>query len=270
MLNSKQYRLLDVGGTYIKCADGRQVPVSSDGNREVIAAAFKKAIGPTEGLKGIGVAIPGPFDFQGGVFHMEHKFASVKELSFRELAQVPENIELRFHHDVNALLLGAVRLLRLKNAALVTLGTGLGFTYALDGKVQYNEKGSPARNLWNLPYGKGILEDVISARGIRIAYARKTGDAGQSAYTIAKLAYAGVIPALEVYDNVGTLLGQALQEVLQDISLDTLLIGGQIAKSLSLMIRPLQNTLEGISILPAPGGAVFEGLSSLFESQTVK
>lgn len=265
MLSSKEYRLLDVGGTFIKCADGRQVPISSEGNREVITAAFRKAIGPTEGLKGIGIAIPGPFDFRNGVFHMEHKFAAVKELSFRELAQVPEEVELRFHHDVNALLLGCIRMLGLKNAALVTLGTGLGFTYCLDGKVQYNEKGSPARNLWDQPCQGGILEDVISARGIRIAYARKTGNAGESAYTIAKRAYAGDVPAMEVYDNVGTLLGGGLAEVLRDVNLDTLLVGGQIAKSLSLMMRPLQNALEGVNILQAPEGAVFEGLSSLFE-----
>lgn len=268
MLNSKEYRLLDVGGTYIKCADGSQVPISSEGSREVIVASFKKAIGPTAGLKGIGIAIPGPFDFQKGIFHMEHKFAAVKEESFQTLAEVPDTIELRFHHDVNTVLLGAIRMLGLKNAALVTLGTGLGFTYCIDGKVQYNELGSPARHLWNLPYGKGILEDVISARGIRIAYARKTGDGSQSAYTIAKRAYAGQVEALEVYDRVGLLLGQALQEVMEDIRLDTLLVGGQIAKSLSLMMRPLQNALEGVSILQAPQGAVFEGLASLFENPT--
>ena len=47
----------------------------------------------------------------------------------------------------------------------------------------------------------------------------------------------------------------------------TLLVGGQIANSLSLMLRPLQNRLEGIRILPVPEGAVFEGLSTLFENE---
>ena len=43
-------------------------------------------------------------------------------------------------------------------------------------------------------------------------------------------------------------------------------MGGQIAKSLSLMLRPLQNRLEKVRILPVPERAVFEGLSSLFEN----
>ena len=269
MLNSKAYRLLDVGGTFVKCADGRQVPIPSDGSREEIAAALAKAVGPLDGVKGIGVAIPGPFDYREGVFRMEHKFAAVKDLTFRTLACVPEGIPLRFGHDVNTLLLCSVRMLGLKNAAVVTLGTGLGFSYYTDGKVHVNEKGSPARNLWNLPYGEGILEDVISARGIRNAYREKTGDGSQSAYTVAKLAFGGDIPALEVYDHVGSVLGEFLKDTLPDIRTDTLLVGGQISKSLSLMLRPLQNALEGIAILPVPEGAVFEGLSALLEPTTV-
>ena len=58
--------LLDVGGTYIKCTDGRQIPANSDGDRVAIASALRKAIGPAKGLKGIGVAIPGPFDYNEG------------------------------------------------------------------------------------------------------------------------------------------------------------------------------------------------------------
>ena len=67
---SSAYRLLDVGGTFVKCADGRQVPIPSDGSRDIIAAALTEAIGPVEGLKGVGIAIPGPFDYTQGIFHV--------------------------------------------------------------------------------------------------------------------------------------------------------------------------------------------------------
>ena len=265
---SSAYRLLDVGGTFIKCADGRQVPVPSDGSREAIAAALAGAVGPAEGLKGVGIAIPGPFDYAHGVFLMKHKFSAVYGCSFRELACLPESVELKCHHDVNAMLLGAVRLLGLEagNTALVTLGTGLGFAYTVDGQVQYNEMGSPARSLWNLPVeGGGILEDRISARGIRAAYVRLTGNDRLSVQAIAQRAYAGEEPALEVFSDLGDRLGEALAGLAGELDIDTLLMGGQIAKSLSLMLRPLQNRLEGIRILPVPEGAVFEGLSTLFD-----
>ena len=270
MSYSSAYSLLDVGGSFIKCADGRQVPILSDGSREEIAAALKEAIGPTEGLEGVGVAIPGPFDYARGVFLMKHKFAGVYGVPFRELTELPESIALRFQHDVNALLLGSIRMLGLEkgNTALVTLGTGLGFAHAAGGQVQYNGMGSPARSLWNLPLeGGGILEDRISARGIRAAYARRTGDDTQSVYSIAQRAYAGEEAALEVFSDLGNRLGEALEGIVQELHTDRLLMGGQIAKSLSLMLRPLQNRLEGIRILPVPEGAVFEGISSLFENE---
>ena len=267
---SKEYCLLDVGGTFIKCADGRQVPIRSDGSRDEIASALKTALGPAEALKKVGVAIPGPFDYAQGIFLMKHKFSSVYGVAFRELAQLPETVDLKFHHDVNVLLRGAIRLLgrERENTALVTLGTGLGFAYAVDGQVQYNESGSPARNLWNLPLpGVGILEDRISARGVRAAYTGLTGDDTLSAHAIAQLAYRGDEPALEVFSELGDRLGEALEDIVQELQIDMLLMGGQVSKSLSLMLRPLQNRLEEVRILPVPEGAVFEGLSSLFENE---
>lgn len=260
--------LVDIGGTFIKRSDGRQFPISSDGSREVIAETIRRAIGPADGLDGIGVAIPGPFDFEKGIFLMDHKFAAVKGVSFRELVSIPDSVPLKFGHDVNTLLDGAVRMLALRhiNTALVTLGTGLGFAYALHGIVQRNAAGSPARSLWNLPWKEGILEDAVSARGIRIAYARKTGDGTQSAYSIANKAHDGDPTARDVYAHIGTLLGKALQEYVREQDIRMILFGGQIAQSLDLMMNPLQDTLPGIEMRHVPKNAVFEGLAGLFEN----
>ena len=263
------YRFLDVGGTFIKRADGTQVPTMSDKGREDIAAAIRKAIGPAEGLKGVGVAIPGPFDYAEGTFLMKHKFASVFGENFRTLAKLPESVEVKYLHDVNALLLGAVNMLGLKNGntALVTLGTGLGFSYTLDGSIQYGPGGSPLLSLWNTPapWG-GILEDRISARGICGEYRAMTGE-NRPAHAIARMAYASDPTAMRVYAGTGALLGEALREILRQLGTEVLLVGGQIAGSLSLMLAPLQEALPGISIMRAPEGAVFQGLAYLFENQ---
>lgn len=270
MLYSSEYRFLDVGGTFIKCDDGRMVPIHSNGSREAIAASLTDAIGPAEGLRGLGIAIPGPFDYANGVFWMKHKFSSVYGCSFRDLAGLPESVELRCHHDVNATLRGTIHLLGLerKNTALVTLGTGLGFAYAIDGKVQYNELGSPLRSLWNLPLeGGGILEDRISSRGIRESYTSLTGNDKLSVRGIAGRAFEGDESALKVFSDLGDQLGKALAGPVNELDIDTVFLGGQIAKSMSLMIEPLQSSLKGIRILPVPEGAVFEGLSTLFDNK---
>ena len=88
-----------------------------------------------------------------------------------------------------------------------------------------------------------------------------------SAQVIAQRAYGGEESALEVFSGLGDRLGEALEDIVRELHIDTLLMGGQISRSLSLMLRPLQNRLEGIRILPVPEGAVFEGLSSLFRNE---
>lgn len=254
--------LLDVGGSYIKCADGRKIPAASRGSREEISAALREAIGSAHR---IGVAIPGPFDYRNGIFLMKHKYEAVYGESFRELAGLGPEADIRFMHDVNAPLAGSMKILGLRDAAIVTLGTGLGFSYALDGDVKKNPAGSPAMSLWNSPWGGGILEDYASARAISSAYTRKTGKPSRSAYEAAKQADSGDIDAMEVYSDIGFVLGKALRPILDSLGIRTLLMGGQISKSIGLMIRPLKAELPGIEILNAPENAVFEGLKTLFE-----
>ena len=263
--------LLDVGGTFIKCSDGRQIPIPSGGPKEEIALALQQAIstpGTPGGSVDIGVAIPGPFDYREGIFLMKHKFASVYGMKFTDLVRLPEGANTKFIHDVNAVLEGAIKMLGLqdRNVALITIGTGLGFTYSEKGKVQYGPLLSPSRALYNVPYGDGILEDIVSARGIKDAYAKLTGLTTESALDIAKRAYNDEIEALEVYSGVGSALGDVLPEIFDELEIDTLLMGGQISKSLPLMLRPLANAIDGIRIANAPEGAVFEGIKSLFSN----
>lgn len=259
-------RLLDVGGTFIKCQDGRQIPVPSAGSREAVAAAFREAVGPVASLKGIGIAIPGPFDYRNGIFLMKHKYASVYGECFRDLAGVPENVPVKYLHDVNAPLLGIVKMagLESENVALVTLGTGLGFSYAVHGEVQCSESGGPSFGLWTRPWNGGILEDRISARGICSAYAALTGDSSLSAYDIACKAFAGEDAAVRTYSETGALLGGTLAVLAAELKLTTIFMGGQISKSLELMKQAMQEKMPVIKIEPAPDGAVFKGLESLF------
>lgn len=254
--------LLDVGGSYIKCADGRKIPAASRGSREEISAALREAIGDAER---IGIAIPGPFDFRNGIFLMKHKYEAVYGESFRELAGIGPGTDIRFMHDVNAPLAGALKMLGLKDAAIVTIGTGLGFSYALDGVIKENPAGSPAMSLWNTPWEGGILEDFVSARAVSSSYTRKTGKPCRSAYEASKMADAGDLTAMEVYSNMGFILGDALRPILDSLGIRTLLMGGQISKSIGLFIRPLQAGLPAVKILQAPENAVFEGLRTLFE-----
>lgn len=239
---------LDIGGTFIKCSDGRKVPMSSDGSAQEIAAALKEAIGPLNGLEAIGVCIPGPFDYRKGIFLMKHKFASVYGCSLRELAGIPDGIRIGYVHDVNAPLLGLLTMdasLRKGNVALVTLGTGLGFSYAVDGEIRMDEKLSPAKSLYNLPFREGVLEDYVSRRAILRFYGKPVeGDVKE----ISDRARAGEKEAIDAFLETGKAFAEGAAPLLRQLGIGTVLFGGQISKSFDLIAPSIRETLPDISI----------------------
>ena len=223
--------LLDVGGTFIKCNDGRSVPVDSDGDRDSIAASFREAVG--ENAVGVGVAMPGPFNYEKGIFLMKHKFAAVYGESFRAVAGIPDVVPVGYIHDVNAALRGALETdpsLKEGNVAMITLGTGLGFSVAENGRIATNAEGSPKYNLWNLPYGDSILEEYISRRGLRKRYK----DGSLDVQELAAKARRGNIDAAAAFRNAGADLSYGAQPLLEKLGIRQVLFGGQISRSLDL------------------------------------
>ena len=253
---------LDLGGSFIKCSDGRKVPVDSAGSREAVASAVREAVGPTGDLSSVRVCVPGPFDYKEGIFLMRHKFASVFGESFREVAGIPEEVETTFIHDVVAPLRGFLKMcpeLRQGTVALVTIGTGLGFSHAVDGVVALSERLSPAFSLYNLPFGGGILEDHVSRRGLLRHYkGRCRGDVEE----IAALARHGDGEAMDAFTAMAGAFAQCAGPHLKRLGITTLMFGGQISKAFDLMEGTLKEALPGMILREAKDydRAVLEGL----------
>lgn len=292
MTKSNRIVLLDVGGTFVKSALGvagkgavegtfMSTPVSSDGTAEEITDAFRTAVSAQirraaeEGyaIEAVCAAIPGPFDYKKGIFLMKHKFAAVYGVSFREILSdviVPDT-RLAFVHDVNGALLGALSVdpsLREGNVAMVTLGTGLGFTYAVDGKVQESQTGSPAKGLWNAPYMEGILEDYVSRRGILRLYAQQGGrlSEGEDVREISIRARNGETEALRTFSLVGEHLASGARQLVSDLNVRQIVFGGQISRSFDLMEKSILEGLpEDVAVKVSPDieGLVLVGAAAL-------
>ena len=252
--------LLDVGGTFIKCSDGREIPIDSAGTREDIASSLRAALGDAATAA---VAIPGPFDYEKGVFLMKHKFASVYGERFANLCG--SKASFLFMHDVNTMLLGEMTRGEGKGyrrVALVTLGTGLGFSMSIDGKILTNDLGSPKVLIWNLPYCDGILEDYASKRGFLRGYE------GITVKKLAEMAFAGDTAAIARFAEVGGILSKALAPIRAEYSIECLLFGGQISYSYSLFGKSLEEGLKGIKHIGPVSDvsrATFNGLETLIE-----
>lgn len=271
--------LLDVGGTFIKCNDGRCIPIDSDGRRASIVASLRDAVAPARDnpRMRIAVAIPGPFEYEKGIFRMKHKFASVFGERFSDLAglsevsnQMPGLPRFVYIHDVHAMLLGALQdpaLKAYRRVGLITLGTGLGFAVSVGGIPQCSPTGSPAYSIYKRPYKDGIAEDFVSKRGAMRAWCEVTGKRWPKNQTVKDIV---TTPEGEAaFALMGTRLAEVAAPMLKLLGIEYLLLGGQIAKSYHLMEESLCQGLGQLSALrhfgplPDMDTASFRGLASL-------
>lgn len=276
--------LLDVGGTFIKCSDGREVPIDSDGTREEIASSLREAL---SGAEMAAIAIPGPFRYADGTFLMKHKFAAVYGEKFADLVapegdcpkgasalflatagQLPSGAapRYRFIHDVNCMLLGEMvggAGKAYERVALVTLGTGLGFALSVDGEILCNALGSPRIVIYNRPFRDGILEDYVSKRGFL------RGWEGITVKELAQRAFEGDAAARERFRDRGSILASGLAPLLREYGIQCLLFGGQISRSYALMAQAVEEGLREVDSLQYVGPvsdmdhATFNGLRTL-------
>ena len=291
-MKSSRIVLLDVGGTFIKSSLGiagkgavegtfMSTPVSSNGTAEEITEAFRTAVSgqikraAEEGyaVEAVCAALPGPFDYKKGVFLMKHKFAAVYGVSFREILGdvIAPDTRLAFVHDVNGALLGALTVdasLNDGNVAMVTLGTGLGFTYSIDGKVQESETGSPAEGLWDAPYMGGILEEYVSRRGILRLYAEQGGKLaeGEDVKEVSLRARNGEEAALKAFSLAGSHLAAGASKLIADLGIRKIIFGGQISRSFDLMEKSIREGMpENVEIKASSDieGLVLVGAAAL-------
>ena len=254
--------LLDVGGTFIKCSDGREIPINSAGTRDEIAASLKEAVAHYDCIR---AAVPGPFYYADGRFLMKHKFASVYGERFQEIVGVED---CRFIHDVNCMLLGEMTGGNGKpygRVAMIALGTGLGFSMSIEGEILKNEIGSPKVSIFNSPYKDGVLEDYASKRGVWKLY----GDDSLSVREIAQRAVSGEQRAADAFGRMGGIIGEAIAPIMKEYGIECLLLGGQISRSWKLFAPAMEAEMRslGLELKISPisdfDNATFNGLKEL-------
>jgi len=274
-LSTTVYLIIDAGGTFLKSAiltsEGEFLPNSafivksvSDGTKDEILNAFNKIItkgvnyiGNKMKLGGIGVAFPGPFNILQTIPLMKHKFQSIYGLNLREcfyeMANTPHSIPIHFIHDANSVLVGELwkgQAQGFNNAAVVTLGTGLGFAMSRNGEVLCNEIGGPYLSIFKTPFKDGILEDYTAKRGFLKVYRELSRVSDKiTVAEIAALAEEGDLNALLTFIKVGEILSLSLHEILNDNQIECLLFSGQISKSFKFMEPALKEGFKNVSCL---------------------
>ncbi len=257
----------DIGGSHVSasvCFEGdyRLEPTvitshpeeqSSNAFVEVLHALGLKAAPDIHKVLGAELAMPGPFDYATGVSWMRHKMPYLYGVSLRDaLAQQFgwQPGQVRFLNDAAAHLLGEIgagAARGVHRAVSITLGTGVGSAFAVDGRIVTHGPGVPAGGeIWNLPYEGHIVEDFISTRAIQQNYLESTGEERE----VAEIASgANDDPAaVEVFTEFGRRLGVMLRELCSPFAPDVVVLGGGIARSAPLFLAVAQDQVKEIPI----------------------
>lgn len=142
-----------------------------------------------------------------------------------------------FLNDAHAFLLGEWRAGAARGerrCAGITLGTGVGSAFTVDGEIRRDGPGVPPQGRVDLLKWAGApLEDTVSRRAVLARY----GDPDADVRDVAARARDGDRRARRVLDEAFTALGTVLAPCLRDFRASALVVGGSMAQSWDL-VRP--------------------------------
>jgi glucokinase len=260
---------LDVGGTHVTAALVEtatwSVVTGSTCRRELDSQADADAIlggiigaalclGVDEGTPW-GIAMPGPFDYERGIgdFSGVGKFDALRGVdvaSRLRQAGIGTASNVYFLNDADAFGIGEFASGAARGharAICVTLGTGVGSAFLVDGEAVHHGPGVPPEGRLDLlQIEDRPLEETVSRAAIRGRYAAL---AGQSAGTpdvqgIAALAKAGNRVARQAVAEPSTALGRVLGPRVVAFGATVLVVGGAISVAWDLVSGPLRAGMD--------------------------
>jgi predicted NBD/HSP70 family sugar kinase/mannose-6-phosphate isomerase class I len=210
-------------------------------------------------LQGIGIAMPGPFDYKDGISLIKgvNKYNSLYGINIKEALKNQLNIDydlpVIFENDASCFGLGECisgQAKGFKKVIAITLGTGLGACFIEENKVLRDGDGVPKGGfLYNIPFKDGIAEDYISSRWVMETFKGITGES-LTVKEISIKAEANNKEAINIFLRLSENIAELLTPWIKSFQPDCLVIGGGIAQSSNVFL-PLKKSLQdksGISI----------------------
>jgi len=246
---------LDLGGSHastalIQCESPRKVSGFSFTNLDHSAPAEElldrlrllgmatiaaTGIAP-EKISGISIGVPNPFDYDSGISYMRHKYAGFYGMDMRSAIAKQFNMAsetITFVNDASAFLLGELAsgiATDSKRTIGITLGTGIGSAFAIEGNIVMEGPNVPSGGfIWDLPYQGMMVEDFISSRAIQERYRRITSQRLEVKEIAARAMHDP--HAADTFRQFGITLGRVLHSICGSFDPDMIVLGGGIARS---------------------------------------
>lgn len=228
---------------------------------------LRLGLSPSHQLRGIGIGAPNANYYRGTV----EKAVNLnwgKIVDFKGLIRRYYDVPVAITNDANIAAIGEMlfgNARGMKHFLVITVGTGLGSSIVVDGRVLYGYSGFAGEIGHSTvdPEGrpcrcgkKGCLETYVSATGlIKTALTLLTERQEPSplkvmsrdeitAEKIHELAKAGDVLSLEAFDRTARILGMKLADAVAHTSPEAIFIVGGMAKSGDLLLKPTRRYME--------------------------
>lgn len=260
---------LDIGGTHITAAlidiDGGQIIPESRANSRVNAGGTKdeifrtwtetakKTLGllKTARFCGVGIAMPGPCDYEKGICYIEgvSKYENLYGVNIcdemRDRLELDSDITVIMRNDADCFLVGEIKAGAArghKNVVGITLGTGFGSAFFHDGRLVENVP--LEERFYCIPFEGGMADDFFSHRGLLNKYKQAAGTELSGVSELAKLAEEDDT-AGKVFYQFGKNLAEAIRPSLAKHEPTCLVVGGNISKAWDFFSDSLISGLAG-------------------------
>ncbi|GGF36955.1 ROK family protein [Echinicola rosea] len=216
---------------------------------EAIEQAMNQSNRP---IKGIGIAVPGPFDYAEGISLVTgvNKFECIYGANIKAELSRRLNVEksqIRFVNDAAAFGIAVTKVGLAKNAdrcLALTLGTGLGSSFLVGGVPVLSGAEVPKNGwLYNGEFNGEMADDHFSARGLVKLYQSLGGKEGATALDIFNLTKYDPV-ASKTFELFGERLGAFLDPYVQRFGAQILVLGGNLSRSFPLFEQHLLKELS--------------------------
>jgi glucokinase len=275
---------VDIGGTTIKAGlvddNGRlfeqtRIPTVTDDWKLFLAnlTALIRSIQAKSPVEAVGLGIPGLRNLHSRSIVTSPNIPCLTDASVEKLVADEVHLPVISENDANAAAYGEFTggiAVGVKHMAYLTLGTGLGSGFILNGRLfrgasgYAGEFGHTMVQRSGRPCGcgsSGCLETLVSAPGIRLtALDVMTQYPSSTLYsmpepltseTIFNAAAAGDAAAIETFEITGYWLGTACANLINMLNLEMIVLGGGVMAAGDMLMRPLTEAARRHSIAAA-------------------
>jgi len=262
---------VDIGGSHITCAaidlDEKEIirdtiaerPVDNKGTAGEIIDRWSETLAETlegagkEYFKGIGFAMPGPFDYVNGICLIkgvpkyENLYGTNVGVAISQSLGLPQDIPVRFMNDASSFAVGeawAGKAADSSRLMAITLGTGLGSAFIADKiPVVTGDMVPDLGCVYHISFRDGIADDYFSTRWFTKNYKVITGRESKGVKDIAEESESDNRIS-NIFIEFGASLAAFLSPYLIKFGADVLVLGGNISRAYDLFGPALEDEMK--------------------------